>query len=253
GAAWATVIGQFVSLFVIAYVNFFRNKEIDSGWRYFRPQKELIRRFAAISIPAIFQQIMTPVLSYGMNLILGTISATAVTAYGVYYKLQYFVTMSIFGLNNASIPTVSYNLGAKNKERIFQAIKYALLDTTVIMAVSVAVLQIFTGPIVGIFSLGEESRALCIRAVHIVTCGYFFVGANIILQGVCQALGNGVYSLIISVLRYAVVVLPLAYVFARTPWAQTLVWTALPIAEAAACVVAALLTRKLYKARVAVL
>lgn len=253
GAAWATVIGQFVSLFVIAYVNFFRNKEIDSGWRYLRPQKEILKQFSAISIPAIFQQIMTPVLSYGMNLILGTISAAAVTAYGVYYKLQYFITMAIFGLNNASIPVVSYNFGAKNKERISQSIKYALLDATVIMAVSMVVLQLFTEPIVGIFSLGEESRTLCITAVHVITCGYLFVGVNLILQGVCQALGNGVYSLIISMLRYAVIVLPLAWVFARTPWASTLVWAALPIAEAAACAVAALLTRKLYKARVAVL
>lgn len=253
GAAWATVIGQFVSFFVIAYVNFFRNKEIDRGWRYFRPQREILKQFSIISIPAIFQQIMTPVLSYGMNLILGTISAAAVTAYGVYYKLQYFVTMSIFGLNNASIPVVSYNLGAGSKGRISLSIKYALLDAAVIMAASLAVLQILTGPIVGIFSLGEESRALCITAVHIITCGYLFVGANIILQGVCQALGNGVYSLIISMLRYAVIVLPLAYVFARTPWAETLVWTALPIAEAAACVVAALLTRRLYRRRVSVL
>lgn len=250
GAAWATVIGQFVSLFVIAYVNFFRNKEIDSGWRYLRPQKEILKQFSIISIPAIFQQIMTPVLSYGMNLILGSISAAAVTAYGVYYKLQYFVTMSIFGLNNASIPVVSYNLGAKSKERISQSIKYALLDTAVIMAVSMAVLELFTGPIVGLFSLADESRALCITAVHIITWGYLFVGANIILQGVCQALGNGVYSLIVSLLRYAAVVLPLAYVFSRTPVGDTLVWAAIPIAETVACAVAVILTRRLYKTRV---
>lgn len=247
GAAWATVIGQFVSFFVIAYVNFFRNREIDSGWRYFRPRKAILKQFSAISIPAIFQQIMTPVLSYGMNLILGSLSAAAVTAYGVYYKLQYFVTMSIFGLNNASIPIVSYNLGAGSRERIAQSIKHALLDAGVIMAVSTAVLQIFTGPIVGIFSLGEESGALCVTAVHIITIGYLLVGTNIILQGVCQALGNGVYSLIVSALRYAVIVLPLAYVFARTPVGGALVWAAVPIAEAVACAVAALLTRRLYK------
>lgn len=251
GAAWATVIGQFVSFFVIAYVNFFRNKEIDRGWRYFRPRKEILRQFSTISIPAIFQQIMTPVMGYGMNLILGTISAATVTAYGVYYKLQYFVTMSIFGLNNASIPVVAYNLGAKNRARIAQSIRHALLDTTVIMAVSIAVLQLFAAPIVDIFSLGAQSRALCITAVRVVTCGYLFVGANIILQGVCQALGNGVYSLAVSLLRYAVIVLPLAWAFARTPWAGTLVWFALPIAELAACIVAALLTRRLYKKRVA--
>lgn len=253
GAAWATVIGQFMSFFVIAYINFFRNKEIDRGWRYLCPRKELLKQFSAISIPAIFQQIMTPILTYGMNLILGTISAAAVTAYGVYYKLQYFVTMAIFGLNNASIPIVSYNFGAKDPKRISQSIRYALLDTAVIMGVSLAILQIFTRPIVGIFSLGAESGALCVTAVHIITCGYLFVGTNIILQGVCQALGNGVYSLIISLLRYAVVVLPLAYMFTRTAWAEVLVWAALPIAEAVACAAAVILTRKIYKKRTAVL
>ena len=249
GAAWATVIGQFFSFFVIAYVNFFRNREIDKGWRYFRPSRDILRQFSTISIPAIFQQIMTPVLTYGMNLVLGTLSAAAVTAYGVYYKLQYFVTMSVFGLNNASIPIVAYNYGAGNRQRISQSIKHALLDVWVIMAVSVAILQIFTGPIVGIFSLGEDSRRLCVTAVHIITCGYFFVGTNIILQGVCQALGNGVYSLIISMLRYAVIVLPLAYLFTLTPQADVLVWTALPIAEVVACVVSVILTRKLYRKR----
>jgi putative MATE family efflux protein len=250
GAAWATVIGQFLSLFVIAYVNFFRNREIDTGWRYLRPQKDILKQFGAISIPAIFQQIMTPVLAYGMNLVLGTLSDAAVTAYGVYYKLQYFVTMPIFGLNNASIPVVAYNLGARSRERIRQSIQYALLYTAVFLGVCAAVLQIFTGPIVDIFSLGEEPRALCVLAVRSITWGYLFLGANLILQGVCQALGNGVYSLIVSALRYAVVVLPLAYVFSRTAIATTLVWWALPLAEAVGCAVAALLTRRLYRQRV---
>ena len=251
GAAWATVIGQFVSLFVIAYVNFFRNQELDKGWQYLRPRKDILKQFSAISVPAIFQQIMTPIMTYGMNLVLGTISDAAVTAYGVYYKLQYFVTMPVFGLNNASIPLIAYNLGAKKKERVFQTIKYAQLDVGILMAFFLVVLQIFTGPIVGIFSLGEESRALCMTAVHMITIGYLFVGANIIMQGACQALGNGVYSLLTSMLRYAVIVLPLAYVFTLTPVANTLVWAAAPISEAIACVVSILLTRRLYREKTA--
>lgn len=253
GAAIATVIGQFVSLFIIAYINFFRNKEIDSGWKYLRPRRDILKKYVSIGVPAICMQVMTPVLSYGMNLILGTISAAAVTAYGVYYKLQYFVMMAIWGLNNASIPVVSYNLGAKSKERIAQSIKYTLLYTTIFMAAAVLVLQIFAKPIVGIFNIAEDSTRLCLYAVHIVTLGFFFNGANNILQGICQAMGNGVYSLIVSLLRYMVVVLPLAYVFALTPAAEVLVWTALPIAETVAFAVAVALTVKLYKKQVAVL
>lgn len=253
GAAWATIIGQFVSLFVIAYVNFRRNPEVDCGLKYLRPHKDILKGIATIGVPAIVMQVLTPVMSYGMNLILGTISASAVTAYGVYYKLQYFIFMAGFGLNNASISVTAYNFGAKNKERVYQSIKYVLIYVTAIMAVGILVLQIFARPIVSIFSIAGESARLCVLAVHIMTCGYLFGGANIILSGICQALGNGVYSLIVSLLRYLVVVLPLAYAFSRTPVGDVLVWAALPIAEAAACAVAVFLTRRLCKTRVAIL
>ena len=253
GAAWATIIGQFVSFFVIAYINFRKNKEVDSGLKYLRPHKVILKTIFTISFPATVMQVLTPVMSYGMNLILGTMSSFAVTAYGVYYKLQYFVYMAAYGLNNASISITAYNLGAKNKKRISLSIRYALTYVLIIMTVGVALLQIFARPLVGLFSIAEESTNLCIWAVHIASLGFFFGGANIMLSGICQALGNGIYSLIVSLLRYVVVALPLAYVFTLTVWGGTLVWAALPIAEAVACAVAALLTRKLYKKRVAVL
>lgn len=253
GAAWATVIGQFVSLFVIAYVNFFRNRELDSGLKYLRPRKDTLKSIFHIGVPAIIMQILTPVMSYGLNLILGTISSYAVTAYGVYYKLQYFMFMAIFGMNNASIAAVAYNLGAKSKSRIYQIIKFAVIDAVVIMAAGILVLQLFAGPIVGIFSVAESSANMAVWALHVITWAFVFSGINIILQGVCQALGNGVYALAVALLRQLVIVLPLAYVFSRTAWAGALVWWAIPIAEVAACAVAVLLTWKLCKKRVAVL
>ena len=253
GAAWATVIGQFVSLVVIAYVNFFRNKELDSGLKYLRPRKDTLKSIFTIGLPAIVMQILTPVLSYGLNLILGTISSYAVTAYGIYYKLQYFMFMAMFGLNNASIPTVSYNLGAKNKERIHQSIKFAVIYAVAIMAVGIVVLQLFARPIVGLFSVAEESANLGVWALHVITWAFVFSGINIILQGVCQALGNGVYALAVALLRQLVVVLPLAYVFSCMASASTLVWWSIPIAEVISCAVAVILTKRLYKARVAVL
>ena len=253
GAAIATVVGQFVSLFVIAFVNFFRNKEIDSGWKYLRPRRDAMESIFAIGLPAIVLQVLTPVMSYGLNLILGTISAYAVTAYGVYYKLQYFMFMAIFGLNNASIAITAYNLGAKQKDRIVQSIRYAVFYAVAIMVVGVIVLQIFARPIVGIFSVAEESANLAAWALHVITWAFVCSGASIILQGVCQALGNGVYSLIVSLLRQLVIVLPLAYVFSRMASAAALVWWSIPIAEVIGCAAAVILTWRLYKARVAVL
>lgn len=251
GAAWATVIGQFVSLFVIAYVNFARNKELDSGLKYLRPDKGLLKIIFVISLPATVMQVFVPIMSYGMNLILGAISSSAVTAYGVYYKLQYFIFMAAYGLNNASISITAYNLGAKRKDRISQSIQYAVAYVLMIMVLGVALLQIFAGPVIGIFSIAEESANLCTWALRIATWGFFFGGVNVILQGICQALGKGMYSLIVSLLRYLVVTLPLAYMFSLTSVASALVWAALPIAEAVGCAVAVILTRRLYKARAA--
>lgn len=247
GAAWATVIGQFVSLIVIAVVYFRKGIGIDNGIRYIKPEKRTLGSIYSIGLPAIVMQILTPIMSYAMNLILGTISVSAVTAYGVYYKLQNFIFMPGYGLNNASIPIISYNFGAKNRERVSQAIRYGLLYVSGIMLIGIILLQIFAHPIVGIFSVTEESQQLCVLALRIITCGFFFAGANIILQGVCQALGHGSYSLMISLLRFIVLALPLAWVLSLSANAADVVWLALPVAEAGACAAAVLLTRRAYK------
>ena len=250
GAAWATVIGQFVSLFIIGFIVFFRTREISVGWKYLRPCRDVLKRFAVICVPAVFMQVMTPVMAYGMNLVLGAISPAMVTAYGVYYRLQYFVILSALGFNNASIPCVSYNLGAGNKKRMAQIIQWALIYTMTIMVVCVLILQIFTKPIVGVFSIAPDSRQQCLMAVHIVSIALLFAGANNILQGACQAMGNGVYSLIVSSLRYVVLVLPLAWAFSLTG-SNALVWASVPIAEAASCVLAIFFTVRLYRKRTA--
>lgn len=249
GAAWATVIGQFVSLFVIVIIHARSSKEISLGIRYMRLQKDIVSGIFSIGLPAIIMQILVPIMSYAMNLILGTISVSAVTAYGVYYKLQNFIFMPAYGLNNASIPIISFNFGAKRKDRISSAIRYGLYYVTAIMLIGFLLLQIFARQIVGVFSIADESTQLCILSLHIITCGFFFAGVNIILQGVCQALGKGNYSLIISLLRFLIIALPLAYAFSLLPSAGTCVWISLPVAEAVACFVAIILSRRAYKLR----
>lgn len=242
GAALATVTGQFVSLLVIAVVFFRKGAGIESGMRYLKPDRQTLGSIYSIGLPAIVMQILTPIMSYALNLILGTISVSAVTAYGVYYKLQNFIFMPGYGLNNASIPIISYNFGAGKKTRVSQAVRYGLIYVSIIMLIGIILLQLFARQIVGIFSVTEESHQLCVLALRIVTCGFFFAGANIILQGVCQALGKGIYSLIISLLRFVILALPLAWVLSLTENAASLVWLSLPAAEAGACAAAVFLT-----------
>lgn len=253
GAAIATVIGQCVSFVVILTLHFKKNTEITNSLSMLRPDAAIIRQIYMVGAPAIVMQALTSVMTYGMNLILGGISATAVTAYGVYYKLQNFIFMPAFGLNNASIPIISYNFGAKELKRIREAIRSGLLMVSVIMAAGILLLQCFARPIVTCFSLSEEAVALCITALRIITCGFLFAGVNIILQGVCQALGNGIYSLIISFMRMVVVVLPLAGLLAGQEDAASLVWIAFPVAEAVACAVAVFLAIRIYRKRMKML
>lgn len=251
GAAWATVIGQFVSLFIILYVRYFKLPEVDRAMRYWKPDRAILKEFFSIGVPAAVMQVLLPIMSYGINLIFGRISAHVVTAYGVYYKMQYFVYMAVYGLNNASISTTAFNYGAGNKTRVAQTIKYAVLYGSVITLLGTAVTQLFASPLVGLFSVSGETARICVTALHIASLGFVFGGADITLSGVCQGLGNGMYSLLYSLLRYIVVLLPLAFVLSLTASAAETVWWSIAAAETVTCVVAAILTRRLYRKRTA--
>ena len=250
GAAWATIIGQCVSFIIVVVLHFMRNREIDNRLKYLIPVGSVMKDIYKIGAPAIVMQILSPIMSYGLNLILGSISASAVTAYGLYFKLQNFIFMPAYGLNNAIIPIVSFNYGAKNKERITGAIKSGLIVMSGIMIVGTLLLQIFANQVVGIFSVSDESAEMCVLALRIITCGFVFVGINIILQGICQALGNGFYSLIISLMRMLIIVLPLAFVLSRLSIASTAVWFALPISETIACIAAFYFAKRMYNYKV---
>lgn len=249
GAAWATVIGQFVSLFIILYVRYFRLPELDKGVKYWRPERSVLKSFFTVAVPATVMQILVPVMSYALNLIFGRISANVVTAYGVYYKMQYFVYMGVYGLNNASISSAAFSFGAGNRTRVAQTIRYGVIYAAVITLLGTAVIQYFNGALVGLFSVSGETALLCRSALAIASLSFVFGGTAIILPGICQALGNGVYSLIVSLLRYIVILLPLAFAFSLLTSADTMVWWAIAIAETAACAVSVILTRRLYRMR----
>ena len=204
GAAYATIIGQIVTCILGVIFNFKFNKEIQFNVGYMKPKKTIINEIYQIGIPAILMQAMMSFMTYGVNIIFGSLSSTVVTAYGIYYKIQQFVFFAAFGMNNAIIPIISFNYGKKDKDRVNDGIKYGMLYTLIIMLMGMLVLQLFASNIIGIFALSSDIQTLCVKAVRIITLGYLFVGANIAYQGIFQALGKGIDSLIISLIRLVI-------------------------------------------------
>ena len=250
GAAYATVIGQCVSFILDAVFHYTLNRDIDTNLKYIKPIGTIIKEIYQVGIPAILMQALMSFMTYGVNLIFVSVSTAAVTAYGIYYKIQQFVFFAAFGMNNAMIPIIAFNYGKRDKKRVNEGIYYGMLYTLIIMAIGLVGLQIFARPLCGIFALSAETQTLCIRAIRIVTLGYLFVGANIAYQGIFQVLGYGVSSLVLSLMRLIIVALPLAWLFTKVANAEVLIWTAFPIAEAVAFIVGIFMMKKIRKQRI---
>ncbi|MGN0171406.1 MAG: MATE family efflux transporter [Acutalibacteraceae bacterium] len=256
GAAYATVIGQIVSLVLALIFHLTVNKEIQNGWRYVRPRGRVIKQIYTIGLPAIIAQALMSVMTYGLNIILGQIDESAVTAYGLYYKIQQFVLFAAFGLRDAITPIVSFNYGRNSTERIKDGIRFGLLYTVGIMLVGLVVLELFAEPLTGVFGLSGQTQELCVSAMRIISLSFLCAGINIAAQGIFQAMEGGVQSLVISVCRQFLFVLPVAWAFSaaigyalESTWT---VWLTFPIAETVTAVFAVLMLKHLYKQKVAV-
>lgn len=251
GAAYATVIGQCVSWILTMIFHLKVNKDISNKLKYIKPSGRIIKEIYSIGLPAIIAQALMSVMTYGLNIILGTVSESMVTAYGLYYKIQQFILFAAFGLRDAITPIVSFAHGMRNKQRIRSGIKFGMLYTFIIMLIGTAVVEIFAVPFSEIFGLSGETQALCVSAMHVISISFVFAGANIAFQGIFQALEGGIESLIISVCRQLIFVLPVAYVFAiiinGSPDLSWLVWTTFPIAEFVSAVIACLLLKRINK------
>lgn len=250
GAAWATVIGQTASLVIGMILHFGFNREIINRFRYLIPRKEIIFGIYKVGLPAMAIQALAPIMTFILNFILGGISGNAVTAYGVYYKLQNFIYMPVYGLNNAIIPIAAYNLGAGNMRRVKTAIRWGITYAVMIMALGVLILQVFAYQIMGLFAISPELTEMCVTALRIITIGYVFAGVSLACQGVMQGLGEGVSSLVISFSRMIVIVLPAAWILATVFGTETAVWFAFPIAEFCGVGIAALQMRRLLRRRI---
>ena len=240
GAAYATVIGQIVSMLIAMFFHYKKNKEVKSGRKYLKPESAVIKEIYVIGLPAIIMQALMSFMTYGVNLIFGTVSQAAVTAYGIFYKIQQFIFFAGFGLRDAITPIVSFNYGMGDKKRIKQGIFYGLLYVEIIMLAGTIGLELFAEPLIGLFAMSKETEALCVLGTKIIAVSFLCAGGNIALQGVFQALGCGLESLVVSLLRLCVVVLPLAWLFSRMENAGVFIWWAFPIAELAALVAAVL-------------
>lgn len=251
GAAYATVIGQCVSWILGWMFHLKVNKEISNKIQYFKPSGSIIKGIYSIGLPAIIAQALMSIMTYGLNIILGTFSEVMVTAYGLFYKIQQFILFAAFGLRDAITPIVSFAHGMKNKSRIHDGIKYGVFYTLIIMIIGTVLVEALAHPLSRVFDLSGETETLCISAMHVISISFIFAGINIALQGVFQALDGGLESLVVSVCRQLIFVLPVAWIFARIALRSSkiewIVWTTFPIAEVITAVIAYFLLRRIWK------
>lgn len=251
GAAYATVLGQCVSWILALIFHLKVNKDIVNKRRYFKPSAAVIKGIYAIGLPAIIAQALMSVMTYGLNIILGTVGENMVTAYGLYYKIQQFILFAAFGLRDAITPIVSFSHGMGSRARIRDGIKYGLFYTFVIMLIGTVVVEAFAGPLAKVFGLSGETEMLCISAMRTISLSFIFAGANIALQGVFQALDGGLESLLVSLCRQLIFVLPVAWGFAqivrKSSGASWIIWMTFPIAEIITAIIACLLMRRINK------
>ena len=230
GAAVATVIGQFCGAGMTLYFNTRKNPDIQLDFKGFRPSAKAIGRIYTVGLPSIAMQCVGSLMTFGMNLILMAFSSTAVAVFGVYFKLQSFVFMPIFGLNNGMVPIISYNYGARRPERVRKTIRLAVCYAEGIMVLGFCIFEFFPGQVLGLFSASQAMLTIGIPAMRIICLHFLLAGTSIVLSSVFQALGNGLFSLIVSVCRQLFVLLPAAWLLARTGNVNN-VWWAFLIAE----------------------
>ena len=230
GAAVATVIGQFCGAGMTLYFNTRKNPDIQLDFKGFRPSAKAIGRIYTVGLPSIAMQCVGSLMTFGMNLILMAFSSTAVAVFGVYFKLQSFVFMPIFGLNNGMVPIISYNYGARRPERVKKTIRLAVCYAEGIMVLGFCIFEFFPGQVLGLFSASQAMLTIGIPAMRIICLHFLLAGTSIVLSSVFQALGNGLFSLIVSVGRQLFVLLPAAWLLAQTGNVNN-VWWAFLIAE----------------------
>lgn len=245
GAAVATVMGQFCGAILAMILNLKRNKEIEFRFKGFKPNLSMIGEIYKVGLPTIIMQCVGSVMTYAMNRILIVFSSTATAVFGVYYKLQSFIFMPLFGLNSGLVPIIAYNYGAQNRKRMTGVIKWAVGISVAIMTTGAIAFELIPGQLFKLFDASDYMLSMGIPALRIIAVHFPVAAVCIIFGSVFQSLGNGVYSLIVSLIRQIVVLLPAAYLLSLLGNVNY-VWWSFPIAEVASAIVSTICFIKIY-------
>ena len=252
GAAYATVIGQIASAVLLFVFHIKLNKEFEHGFKYMKPDGKIIKEIYVIGLPAIIAQALMSIMVYVMNLIL-KFDASAQTAYGLFYKVQQFVLFLAFGLRDAITPILAFAYGMRSKKRIQDGMKYGIIFTIGLMILGIFITEVFPGQFAALFNAGS-SREYFVGAMRIISISFLFAGINVAYQGIYQALDGGMESLVISLLRQMIIILPLAEIFSilvkNGQAGVSLIWWAFPITEFAACLLGCVFLRRIRKNKV---
>ena len=252
GAAYATVIGQIASAVLLFVFHIKLNKEFEHGFKYMKPDGKIIKEIYAIGLPAIIAQALMSIMVYVMNLIL-KFDASAQTAYGLFYKVQQFVLFLAFGLRDAITLILAFAYGMRSKKRIQDGMKYGIIFMIGLMILGIFITEVFPGQFAALFNAGS-SREYFVGAMRIISISFLFAGINVAYQGIYQALDGGMESLVISLLRQMIIILPLAEIFSilvkNGQAGVSLIWWAFPITEFAACLLGCVFLRRIRKNKV---
>ncbi len=246
GAAYATVAGQICAAILATYLNIKHNPDVQISFKGWKPEMKYIKTILSVGVPSIIMSSVGSVMTFGMNKILITFSSTAVAVFGVYFKLNSFIFMPIFGLNNGMVPIVSYNYGARNRKRLTKTVKLAMMYAVGLMLVGVALFWIIPDKLLGLFDASEQMLAIGIPALRIISISFAFAGVCIVISSCFQALGHGVLSMMTSITRQLVVLLPSAFIIAKVTQNVDYVWWSYNIAEVFSLSLSLIFFRNLY-------
>lgn len=246
GAAAATIFGQCIGGGMALFFNLKYNTEISLSFKGFRPDTEIIKRIYVVGVPSIIMQAIGSVMTYGMNRILISYTSTATAVFGVYFKIQSFIFMPVFGLNNGMVPIIAYNYGAGKRERVVKTLKSAVIYAFCIMGFGVILFQCIPDVFLSMFAASDNMMAIGVPALRIISIHFPLAAIGIVFGSFFQALGNGLYSMLVSMVRQLIVLLPAAWLLSRLG-KVVYVWWAFPIAEICAVTLSITLMNVIFK------
>lgn len=230
GAAAATVTGQICAAIFATVLNIKCNPDVHISFKGFRPETKYVRTILSVGVPSIIMSSVGSVMTFGMNKILITFSSTAVAVFGIYFKLNSFIFMPVFGLNNGTVPIISYNYGAKNKKRLTKTIKLAIVYAVAMMLAGLALFQLIPDVLLRLFDASDHMLEIGVPALKVISLSFSFAGICIVISSCFQALGHGFLSMFVSIVRQLIVLLPSAFILAKLGGIHA-VWWSFNIAE----------------------